>query len=546
MNPTRQFARPGLDLIEEAVHLLRRTPAADYLVWFAGAGPFAAAVLYFWADMSRAALAEDRLLLSALGLAALFLWLKTCQAVFAARLLARAAETEDAPWTLRRWLRVFVTQAAWQPSGLLLLPPALLITLPFGWVFSFYQSVTVLGDRAGRPGECFRQARRQGSLWPGQNHAVLSLLSVVWLVAMLNAAIALFTLPQLGKMLLGIESRFTLNPWTLVNTTFLATVVALGGLITDPLTKAVYALRCFHGASLASGDDLRARLRRLQSGAVLAALLFLAGFAGFAPSARAQGWEPPPAEGPSVAELDEVIDEVLRGPEYTWRAPREWQLPKPQLEMSWLRRTLERLGDAVKAGLKKLERPIQGFANWLDRLLRGRTGPTGPKLDFKLSFAGFVEFLLWLLVVVVAGLLVWLGVKLWRRRNAVTVDETPGAAIPPDLRAEFVAADQLPEDGWLALANELMSQGDHRLALRAFYLAALAHLARREFIRLARFKSNRDYENELRRRARSLPSLLVAFAGAGREFDRAWYGGREVTAEGLAAFAARVEQVRAA
>ena len=37
-------------------------------------------------------------------------------------------------------------------------------------------------------------------------------------------------------------------------------------------------------------------------------------------------------------------------------------------------------------------------------------------------------------------------------------------------------ASQLPEDAWLKLAREMVEKGDLRLAVRAMYLAMLAHL----------------------------------------------------------------------
>jgi len=46
----------------------------------------------------------------------------------------------------------------------------------------------------------------------------------------------------------------------------------------------------------------------------------------------------------------------------------------------------------------------------------------------------------------------------------------------PDLADENIRADQLPEDGWTKLARELLERGEFRLAMRAFYLASLAHL----------------------------------------------------------------------
>jgi hypothetical protein len=120
------------------------------------------------------------------------------------------------------------------------------------------------------------------------------------------------------------------------------------------------------------------------------------------------------------------------------------------------------------------------------------------------------------------------------------------AAAAPDLTNEYVAANALPEDEWLVMARDLVNQGELRLALRAYYLANLAHLAQRQLLSIARFKSNRDYERELARRAHALPRLPGLFHENVLMFERVWYGLHETTAEMLAEYAARVEQLRSA
>jgi hypothetical protein len=115
----------------------------------------------------------------------------------------------------------------------------------------------------------------------------------------------------------------------------------------------------------------------------------------------------------------------------------------------------------------------------------------------------------------------------------------------PDLSDENLGAEQLPEDGWTKLARELLAGGDLRLALRAFYLASLAHLAQRNLIKLEKFKSNREYERELNRRAHSLPALLGAFGQNVSVFDRSWYGLHEIDSELVSEFAANLERMRA-
>ena len=82
--------------------------------------------------------------------------------------------------------------------------------------------------------------------------------------------------------------------------------------------------------------------------------------------------------------------------------------------------------------------------------------------------------------------------------------------------------------------------------MRAFYFASLAHLAARNLISLARFKSNHDYERELRRRAHSVQNLPAAFGDNVLRFERVWYGLHEADQESVAQFAIDVEKIRAA
>ena len=110
---------------------------------------------------------------------------------------------------------------------------------------------------------------------------------------------------------------------------------------------------------------------------------------------------------------------------------------------------------------------------------------------------------------------------------------------------ERVSADQLPEDQWTRLARDLLGKGEFRLALRAFYLSSLAHLAACGLIALARFKSNRDYERELNRRSHALPALGSTFSENVLTFDRVWYGLHEANEEMVQQFAGNVERIRA-
>ena len=93
-----------------------------------------------------------------------------------------------------------------------------------------------------------------------------------------------------------------------------------------------------------------------------------------------------------------------------------------------------------------------------------------------------------------------------------------------DLEDEDTTAADLPVNRWLELARELTRKGSLRLAMRAFYFGTLAALAEHGLITIEKFKSNREYEIELRRRAHQKENLLTTFTRSREFFDRVWYG----------------------
>ncbi len=157
-----------------------------------------------------------------------------------------------------------------------------------------------------------------------------------------------------------------------------------------------------------------------------------------------------------------------------------------------------------------------------------------------------LQVLLYSLIALTAVALALLLFRFWRR-----APKAPAVASEPlqpqlDLADENLGPEQLPEDGWTRLAAELMGKGEWRLAVRAFYLASLAHLAQRNLISLARFKSNRDYERELRRRAHAFPAAVSVFGENVSVFEGIWYGMHEVNGDLVTRFAAKVEQLKRA
>ena len=226
---------------------------------------------------------------------------------------------------------------------------------------------------------------------------------------------------------------------------------------------------------------------------------------------------------------------MLERREYTWRTPRD---PKKTEQKGLIASWIE---DALKL-TQKMTRAVNRAVGWLWEKLFGNHSGKGP--DFNGGGLPPVRQTLYGVLALGAALLAW---YLWRTRGRRSRKAPVVAMSPvvPDLHAPEVTADQLPEDGWLRFARELQEQGEFRLAMRAAYLAGLAHLGERELLTIARYKSNREYDLELHRRARTREELLTAFGENLMVFEGAWYGRNQVTSDSLGRFTANLERIRA-
>jgi hypothetical protein len=554
-----QEEKGPVELVEEAFQLLRLAPGPVLAGYYLGTLPFVLGFLFFWSDMARSAFAHERLMMGVFGLSALFVWMKMWHGVFAQQLLARLCGEVPPRLTVAWLFRIAIHQTVVQPFGLFILPASLALMIPLGWTYAFFTNVTVFsGGSVNNLRGLLSKSWQQALLWPMQSHYVIFHFTLFGFFVFLNVMSAVIGVPFLLKTLFGIETVFSQSPWAALNTTMLAAVSAITFLCLDPVLKAAYVLRCFHGESLRTGQDLKAELKsfaasRNVTAATLAVFLILNTSMAFGAQrgereeARGEKGEGPaltstssPRASVSSSALDRSIDDVIQRREYSWRLPREAAPAnaKSDRDLSFL----ERFFKHVESAFKDLQRWLRDFAEWMARKLGPRSGPS---MD-GLSLAGAVKGIILLLLIALAALLLWLLFRLWRRSDVPEEIAAEPLAPAPNLADENVAADQLPGEGWAALARELIGRGELRLALRAYYLATLAHLADRNLIALARFKSNRDYERELQRRGHALAALLGVFSDNLFIFERVWYGRHEVTPEMLRDFAGNVERLRTA
>jgi hypothetical protein len=540
------FVPGALALAERAVHLLRQKGAAALVEYYIGTLPFILGLLYFWSDMSRNPYADRYCGPAAGGLALLFVWMKLWHARYCRRLWSALNDVAPEPWPWQRCGATALRQAAVQATGLVVLPLAALIVLPMVWAYAFYQNLSVLdGPETKTLKQLYQEALQQAMPWPGQNHLLLAILSVFGLLVLLNLAIGLMLLPYLFKWLLGVETAFTFSGMrAMTNTTFLTITGALAYLCIDPVIKAAYTLRCFYGCSRRSGEDLRTALKPFLK--PLAMILFYGAIAAasLAPLPTVAFADDPARTGTDnyVRQLDASIDRVLQERRFAWRLPREkFEAPEEE-ETGWLAATLNWLVEKIKAVFDAVDHWLESLAEWLRRRFPDPEGRVSTGRDWRalirliFYFTGII-----LLVLLLVALRRW-----WAARKAARRPSASKAGEPAvDINGESLTADDLPRDRWLALARELMDRGDFRQALRALYLAVLAQLGDTGRVAIARYKSNRDYLNELTRRAHAEPELLDRFSQCMAAFERAWYGMHPVAEAQLSRFISDQERIAA-
>lgn len=497
----------AFSLLEETTHLLRRAGFSSLACHWSGSIPFAIALLICWGSVTSGLVSDARCAAGALGLALLLVWMNCRRAVFAGRLLRQMSGAPETPWTRDRIGNFVATQAFLAATKPIVLVVTVLILFPFARAVAFYRTAAALSDRANDPRLLIRQARRIAALDFGQTWKLIPLLLLLLIAVAGNLALTVAMLPQLVRILTGYESVFSRSgQYFFENPLFFVFVLVLAWLFFDPFVQAVYCVRCFHGESRETGEDVRAGLRLIRAAAVALTIAFC----GRASTAV------------SPADLEQSVHRTMQAPVYAWRIPAS--AARNSGATPWIVTVTDRMINALRNGLKELGRLIMKVIDWIfDRLGVQPSQEGGAPPVFGLHWS------LYVIIGIIVLVLVWAiyRKRLFQRRRTEAV---PAAAIPlVRLEEEGLSADRLPEDSWLELAAQCLRDEQYRLALRALFLANLAWLGSAGFLAIHPGKTNREFETELRRRAQMYPEARDLFSANVACFERAWYGRYEAT-----------------
>jgi hypothetical protein len=530
----RPLEQPGpVSLLEEAAHLLRRASIDALLCHWIGSVPLALMSLVFWHNLTHPPMSDLNCAAESLAVALLLIWMNCWRGVFADRLHRMLAGAPERPWTGQRISWLVANQAFLAATKPLMLCLSLLAVFPFAPMVAFYRNAAVLAGRGDLdPLAAIAKARRLARDEGLPCWLLQLLLLLLSLIVMLNLAATFAILPELVKMLTGYDSAFSRGGSSFVeNRLFLALVLAATWLVFDPFVQAVYCLRCFQAESAGTGEDLRAGLRRVRSaitnGAAVAVVVALAAL----PLMPARA-----ADAVASRDLEQAVRRTMQSPEYNWR------IPPPATAASgvpWIVVATDRAIAAVRSALHWAGTMIDRLLRWIFGGLGLSPMPLGGQAP-----AAALHWSVWALIglaLALAGWVVWRALRLRRKKHGPAAGPS---LVPVRLDDEDLTADRLPEAGWLEMAERCLTEGNLRLALRAFYLANLAWLGRHEFLTVNPGKTNREFEVELRRRARQSPQARELFSANVRAFERAWYGLHEVFEDDARAFRRRGDEIR--
>jgi hypothetical protein len=491
--------------------------------------------------MSRSPNANEYSAAAALGLSVLFVWMKVWQSIFALRVHDRISGGMPHRRSLGQLASIAATQTLIQATRFFVMPVAALLAIPFGYCYAFYQNAAVYGDQDNQDFKPTCQwAWRQAKLWPRQNHLLIAIFWLFGVVILLNVSMATLMIPQLLKSLLGVESVFTLGGVAvLINSTFWVAMLGVTYLFLDPFIKTAYVVRCFYGSALGSGADLKTELNRiLNPGAKFIGGLLIVVICTISVPSIAQT---PTTVSPD--ELDQSIEEIMARPEFSWRMPRDIADQKEPESRGPLEAALRWLLDMITKAIKTIKGWITSFIDWLESFL---PESQGQQASGDGNWRTPVRIVLFLLLLLFLAIMAFIFIRIWQRRRVKPAETIGASAIPvPDLTDEKVKADDLSANRWLSLAGELADKGELRLAMRALYLATLAHLADHEMITIESYKSNREYENELKRRAHERKELISIFTNSLNVFERAWYGMYQIARSEYDSFSLNQERILA-
>ncbi len=156
------------------------------------------------------------------------------------------------------------------------------------------------------------------------------------------------------------------------------------------------------------------------------------------------------------------------------------------------------------------ERMVRWIGDWIASLLN-RIGVSLP--------GGSSGIIVWIIIVVVAGLLVWAVI---RAAKVTTAVRSSSGSLPADI------SERHGESHWLTVAADAELRGDYNSAVRAYYRAGATRLVEAGRLVDDPGATARRWQREVREASDAEATALDAITVA---FEDVWYGGVEADSD---------------
>jgi hypothetical protein len=546
----------SLDALERGFELFRSTFVREAWRYYAGSAPLVFCFIPMWVVNGQIRLSNGDVLMEAALLAAAYL-LRVCMvASYMQRVRDRAFGTPTSkPKGASAQAAAVGRLVAWKIA----LSAGTLAALPTfagaSWLYSACQFASLEAREDGTERHSMRGCLAIASQWFGGSVLLFLMLFPLWGAVWINSLIIALFVPQLLHSILGVNTLLStpMGIFALLRSSaFWLSLFAGTWLALDPIVKCSYVIVYQHLRSRREGDDLRALLASLPREQQKKAQMIASGAAGkkligalavlvamlacVTSTARAEQTAPSPngvetvtdsAREARVQQLRQALDVESRRAIYRWH---DADHPSPP---NWFDKLLAKIG-------LEIDRYWNKFLDFLRKLwphglnLGADKGPHWQLKDLQIWLS-----IIAILTLAAGTVLVWLR----RRRETATLSIPQTIEPLPDL-SEGALATARSEDEWFDLAGRLEDEGELRAALRAAYFGLLAGLAQREWLKIRRDRTNREYLDEFTRRWRRRPQAAVEsraevpekLRGSLRLFDRVWYGSYVLTPEAVAAY----------
>ncbi len=536
----------GLSLIDRAIFLSRTSFFPHLWIYYCATAPCLLYFLWFFNDMSAGTGGRNRVVCSALILTVLVILMKTGQALFCLRSFETMMGNGFSKLTLSKLATAMGFQVMLAFAELIVLPIALLLTIPFGWCYAFFQigsMGTLLFEN-----NVFANSIIHAKLRPKQNHTMLWVICPVFLLAMVilyiatpplvsvfsigtngsavvyiiaallalctllvnplgwllfaNFLTAIVVIPQFIRILSGWETIYSMNMTTIFHPAVILSTWALCFLFMDPLVKVCYIIRIYDHQSIRSGNDLLKKLSVY--GVVIFAVMHLIN----------------PSE--SSAELsvtsqkmiDVKIEEVLKEDAYIWREKKTADLPELNINTGPLKSMALHVKDFFKKINQWIKKYFKQKEHRADKSLR-KWKPVFYSNPLQIAVISSA-------VLIILFLIYRNRQRRWNKNPDNFTDKE--ISTPATVPVHLLSAEDNSSDEWEKLARDAAIRGDYTHAIRYFYLSSIRLLVDKKLLIMKKSRSNREIRRELLRRYPDQAMLHNNIALLINHFEYSWFG----------------------